>query len=552
MPLSLILLLTLRETQHRACDSNSQSKTYRDLDDASLNFQDRSKSPCSKSFLQQVYELRNTFALNDRPTSYQICQIAAKTGLRDFEVSMWFQTERDLRTKWRKLGPEIVDTLSQSPGHGSKTPAFLERIHALRESFRENLMCTRPQLLLASSNLDLQEFEVSLWFASERCIQLDLMMSNVSVKEEPALTYCSTTETHFQASCDGMKFGVEENKHSLLESFHQESMSMSPSEMDVSSLASVLGKRTNSTRPDLGHTMDAPIAKHRKKRAVQGTFECLFTGCHSKTTDISRWRDHQSRKHFPRQIWICWMNRSDGSLCQHGPVLRADNFMTHLIKEHNQARSTPLLELVQSKSQSVTNLFHDRCGFCKVFLNSWDESMKHIGAHLCCGIDPSQWDHCCSSSHSLQKYVNKEIVELAQSPSSAILRYPDFSAQSGPVYEESFNTCLSPIVLDEVRGITQPPSLDIFPEVQYSSVSLILPIKDCGRTEYPTFVSDNSVPRRGRRTGPLSPAARKSAMVMRRIGACVRCRLMKIRVSLSSLYAFIDLTLESATLIIPA
>lgn len=213
------------------------------------------------------------------------------------------------------------------------------------------------------------------------------MMSNVGVKQEPASTYCSTTDAHFQASCDSMKFGVEENKPSFFERFHQESMNVSLSEMDISSLASVPGKRGISTRPDLGHTMDAPVVKYRKKYTVQGIFECLFTGCHSKTTDISRWRDHQSRKHFLLQIWICWMNKSDGSLCQHRPVLRADNF---LIKEHNQARSPSLVELVQSKLQSVMNLFHDRCGFYKVFLNSWDESMKHIGAHLCCGIDPLQ------------------------------------------------------------------------------------------------------------------------------------------------------------------
>lgn len=106
VPLSLILLLTLRGTQHRVCSSISQSEMYRDLDDASLDSQDRSKSPCSKSFHQQVYELRNAFTLNDRPTPYRICQIAAETGLQGFEVSMWFQTEQDFHKKWRKSGPK--------------------------------------------------------------------------------------------------------------------------------------------------------------------------------------------------------------------------------------------------------------------------------------------------------------------------------------------------------------------------------------------------------------------------------------------------------------
>ena len=53
--------------------------------------------PMEDPFLRQVYELREAFRHNSSPTVSEIEQISCETGLEDFEVSFWFETERSIQ-----------------------------------------------------------------------------------------------------------------------------------------------------------------------------------------------------------------------------------------------------------------------------------------------------------------------------------------------------------------------------------------------------------------------------------------------------------------------
>jgi hypothetical protein len=269
------------------------------------------------------------------------------------------------------------------------------------------------QIRQTGHKADLHDFEVSFWFDTERGIQLDWLMKNTPIKDElPVSCFTNATFTS-QLQVDEMapvfkeiKYDDAENQQFLATNNFVPVFSNLHQTPSVTSLS----KRQNPERKDSNATTISTTSlgvKRPRYTIVPGEFPCLIQGCHSNSTDIGNWRDHQTRKHFPRQAWICWLKKFDDSPCEHGPVLRADNFTTHLVKEHGKMRGAELNRLVQEKATKIVNLFHDRCGFCKILLGSWEESMRHIGEHLSQGYNVGQWEHCCMSKHLVADHIKR-------------------------------------------------------------------------------------------------------------------------------------------------
>ena len=153
-----------------------------------------------------------------------------------------------------------------------------------------------------------------------------------------------------------------------------------------------------------------PPQRHSDKALTQGQFCCPT--CKFKTTKMDQWYTHQSRKHFPSEIFVCRIN-SGGEPCNKGldhPCKRKDNFATHLKESHGYESGLALDEEVSKCTVKVTGLFHDKCGFCSKTLDNREDSTVHIGRHIEDGDAIDDWIHQCTSlDHKLEHHVHFDI-----------------------------------------------------------------------------------------------------------------------------------------------
>ena len=148
------------------------------------------------------------------------------------------------------------------------------------------------------------------------------------------------------------------------------------------------------------------------KNSMEGPYCCPTTACKFSTMNFDQWHTHQSRKHFPSEIFVCGIN-SCTKLCNKGPnnpCKRKDNFVTHLKDSHDYESGTALDQEVSKRTVKVTGLFHDKCGFCSETLETREASIEHIGDHIKSGHKITDWTHRCTSlEHTLQHHVHFEI-----------------------------------------------------------------------------------------------------------------------------------------------
>ena len=147
----------------------------------------------------------------------------------------------------------------------------------------------------------------------------------------------------------------------------------------------------------------------RRPSKPAGEIQYCCPTCKFTTAKMDQWYTHQSRVHFPSEAFICGMN-SETEHCNMGPdrpCRRKDNFMTHLQGSHGLQPGETLDQEVSRRTFKVTGLFHDRCGFCSVTLDSRETSLEHIVSHIKAGDEIEYWTHQCTSlEHKLQDHVN--------------------------------------------------------------------------------------------------------------------------------------------------
>lgn len=148
------------------------------------------------------------------------------------------------------------------------------------------------------------------------------------------------------------------------------------------------------------------------KASEKGQYYCPT--CRFKTGKMDQWYTHQSRRHFPVEIFVCGINPREKP-CNMGPehpCMRKDNFITHLKHLHGFQPGQILDDEVSKRTVKVMGLFHDKCGFrfCQKTLDTREESMRHIGAHIESGANINDWVHQCTSlDHKIQHRVHFEI-----------------------------------------------------------------------------------------------------------------------------------------------
>ena len=147
--------------------------------------------------------------------------------------------------------------------------------------------------------------------------------------------------------------------------------------------------------------------RHSGKVSEQGQYCCPT--CKFKTKKMDQWYTHQSRKHFPSEVFVCRTDSGE-KRCHKGPddpCKRKDNFETHLKESHGYESGEALDKEVSKSTIKVTGLFHDKCGFCSLALNTREDSLEHIGRHIEEGDDIDDWRHQCTSlDHKLEYPVH--------------------------------------------------------------------------------------------------------------------------------------------------
>ena len=154
----------------------------------------------------------------------------------------------------------------------------------------------------------------------------------------------------------------------------------------------------------------AKISRRRPSKALAEKQYCC-PACTFQAAKMDQWYTHQTRKHFPSEVFVCGINPGVKH-CNKGPdspCKRKDNFVTHLKESHGYQLGEALDKEVLKRTVRVTGLFHDKCGFCSKTLDTRETSMEHIGAHIESGDNADSWTRQCTSlDHKLQHHVHFE------------------------------------------------------------------------------------------------------------------------------------------------
>ena len=270
--------------------------------------------------------------------------------------------------------------------------SFLEQICLLREGFDQNHWPSYQESLQLGRETCIDAIDVLLWFQAERDVQDQCLWA----LPEPVLGF-SMTETLYQSADQGPRmwdpyYVPGELSFNVLEA-GQDKLSNS---MDFSQMT------VESTHKPLPISPPGRTPRLSDKVAPDRSFPCL--SCTKQFKSITNWHDHQKKVHFSKEIYECWKSKIDGSPCLYGPVLRADNLRTHMIKEHKHHPGRELFVEVSKRARKIHNLYHEKCGFapCQMDLKDFETSMKHIAEHISNGFSASQWIHACrSKEHKL-------------------------------------------------------------------------------------------------------------------------------------------------------
>ena len=170
-------------------------------------------------------------------------------------------------------------------------------------------------------------------------------------------------------------------------------------------------KALHMAEPSLAPTNQIDLSqKDSAIASEEGHYFCPT--CEFKTGKIDQWYTHQSRKHFPPEVFVCRIQFGTKP-CNKGPdnpCKRKDNFATHLRESHGYNSGEALDQEVSRRTLKVTGMFHDRCGFCQMMLDNREASMEHIFTHIENGSKMNDWVHQCTSlDHKLKNHVHFEV-----------------------------------------------------------------------------------------------------------------------------------------------
>jgi hypothetical protein len=149
-------------------------------------------------------------------------------------------------------------------------------------------------------------------------------------------------------------------------------------------------------------------------------FQCTFPMCAYSSESQVDWKRHEEKEsHWPQQRFMCLQCNIPSIDLEGNPVCsfcsvpfstfdsarthylycmsaresgrtfgRKDHLCKHLEVEHGQKN---MVESTKAWSFPVLSNWPRECGYCGIFVNTWDRRMVHIGKHYQQGVQKSSW-----------------------------------------------------------------------------------------------------------------------------------------------------------------
>lgn len=214
---------------------------------------------------------------------------------------------------------------------------------------------------------------------------------------------------------------------------HRNFSQSSLSSMEVRSYAAVVSVHSDEwkTADDVCSTLTKSKRRHRRlpvqamssscsgttdPHAASKKFQCTF--CPDRFRTKYDWQRHEKSIHLPSEKWTCSPHGSvdvdsgtnqvtctfcgilDPSpehigghgytICATRPVAertfyRKDHLRQHLRLMHGNCTMIPSMD-----SWKSVNLIRSRCGFCALWLETWDARVEHLAEHFCDGLSVAE------------------------------------------------------------------------------------------------------------------------------------------------------------------
>ena len=273
---------------------------------------------------------------------------------------------------------------------------FIEKVKALQKEFALNPDPSHEVVQRLANLINVPADQIFGWFQIERSHRMPLgqrhgLITPDTTKSVEPPKFESRQYSSDQSQSLSRNLNSDDSIENSLPSGTSPKRLLTPDDTRIAD-----PKDTNSGRPP----------KKRLCVTEKGCFPCQM--CQKTSDNIKDWRDHQKRVHFPKTVFICGLKKG-GKLCAVSPFKRPDNAKQHLKDKHG-LRSKEAIDAEFNKRQiEVNNLFHDRCGFCRKKLHTWQESMDHIADHIANDIGAKsvpKWSHCCETDHELKAGVH--------------------------------------------------------------------------------------------------------------------------------------------------
>jgi hypothetical protein len=145
----------------------------------------------------------------------------------------------------------------------------------------------------------------------------------------------------------------------------------------------------------------------------QHPFQCTFCAESFKTK--YDWQRHEKTLHIRLERWVCSpdgprtinsetgqlvcafcgeLEPTDGHLSNHNPNScqeRVFNRKDHLKQHLHLVHKSKLVDAVTESWKMSTTIIRSRCGFCGIYLDSWNDRVEHLADHFKMGKTMANW-----------------------------------------------------------------------------------------------------------------------------------------------------------------
>lgn len=366
-------------------------------------------------FLYASYILWDAFRRTPDPSSTDLEELAAEAELDRFQVSLWFEGEKECRTRSAPKHPPTPDrtrfyTLpSSNPNLESREypDPFLHATEVLRYAFSRDREPSQQEMGDTAAEARLHQYQVINWFRRARNAWKETTVRGPITPEVTRSTALSTLTLEAE---------LNQNRISTSGGISIQSTIESSAQGNNRKRKSRTCEKNSSKRRRQAEGTRNPQDFSNSGASGERQYPC--PSCDEIFSNRENWLSHQKESHFPKKRFVCGIQHP--RLSSGHPFTRKDNFRTHLRDYHKITETQALKRAISNGTINFTSLYHEVCGFCSQKQDSRDASLDHILADIEKGYQISDWNHQCSSrDHDIEEQVRLELDRRDFEPDNA-------------------------------------------------------------------------------------------------------------------------------------